>query len=150
MEGIGSSGKGEKEDAVKTERETTRSFRKVAPALIGLIVFSALGAGTWASSVAVNRETAVTLTGIVSDSMCGSDHGIKATGDPECTRICVKLGADYALVVGKRLYVLQGHQADLDRFAGRPVRVRGRAVTRDTVVIDQVSGWYSEAAAAMK
>jgi hypothetical protein len=152
VEGIGSSEKGEREDAVKAEKETTRSFRKVAPALIlaGLIILSALGAATWAASITVDRQSAVTLTGIVSDSFCGSDHGIKVTGDRECTRICVQLGADYALVVGRRLYILQGHQTDLDRFAGRAVRVRGRAITRDTVVVDQVSGWYSEAAAAVK
>jgi len=54
------------------------------------------------------------------------------------------------LVVGKKLYVLQGHRADLERLAGKPVRVRGRAITRDTVVVDQVGGWYSEAAAATR
>jgi hypothetical protein len=147
---------GEKEGAVKTQNENTRtpvsSFRKVAPLLIvcGLIISGALAAATWAGSIAVNKQTAVTLTGTVSDSLCGNDHGIKAKGDAECTRMCVELGADYALMVGKRLYVLQGHQADLERFAGRQVRVRGRAVTRDTVIVDQVSGWFSEAAAAMK
>ena len=142
---------------MKTERKTARvpmsSFLKVAPVLIisGVIISGALmAAATWAGSIAVNKQTAVTLTGTVSDSLCGNDHGIKAKGDAECTRMCVELGADYALMVGKRLYILQGHQADLERFAGRPVRVRGRAVTRDTVMVDQVSGWFSEAAAAMK
>lgn len=137
---------------MKAEKEATRSFRKIAPALVvsALTISGALGAATWAGNIGVNRQAPVTLTGIVSDSLCGSDHGTKATGDPECTRMCVKLGADFALVVGKRLYVLQGHEADLDRFAGKPVRVRGRTGPRDTVVVDQVSGWYSEAAAAMK
>jgi len=141
---------------VKTEKETTRvpskSFRPVGSALLvaGLIASGAMAAATWAGSIAVNKQTAVTLTGIVSDSMCGNDHGIKAKGDAECTRMCVELGADYALVVGKRLYVLQGHPADLERFAGRPVRIKGRTVTRDTVVVDQVSGWFSEATAATK
>ena len=138
---------------MKTDKQNTRmrSFLKVAPALVlsGLIL-STLAAATWAGNIAVNKQTAVMLTGIVSDSLCGSDHGIKVKGDPECTRMCVQLGADYALVVGKRLYILQGHQADLDRFAGRPVRIRGRSVTRDTVAVDQVSGWFSEATAAAK
>ena len=62
----------------------------------------------------------------------------------------MQLGADYALVVGNKLYVLQGHPADLERFAGKQVRVKGRAETRDTVLVDQVSVWYSEAAAAVK
>jgi len=138
---------------VKTGKQTARmpmSSSKIAFVLIasGLVICSGLAAATWAASIGVNQQTAVTLTGIVSDSLCGSDHGIAAQGDPACTRLCVRLGAEYALVVGKRLYVLQGHQPDLERFAGRPVRVRGRAVTRDTVAVDQVSGWYSGAAAA--
>ena len=138
---------------MRTEKRITRmgSFLKVAPALVlsSLIVFSALAAAS-AGTIAVNKQTAVTLTGIVSDSLCGSDHGIRAKGDTECTRMCVALGAEYALVVGKKLYVLQGHRADLERLAGKPVRVRGRAITRDTVVVDQVGGWYSEAAAATR
>ena len=142
---------------MKTERETKRvpmsSFLKVAPALIlsGIVIAGALmAAATWAGNIAVDKQAAVTLTGTVSDSLCGNDHGIKAKGDPECTRMCVALGADYALMVGNKLYVLQGHQADLERFAGKQVRVKGRAETRDTVLVDQVSAWYSQAAAAMK
>jgi len=140
---------------VRTEKETTRvsSFLRSAPALIlsGIMISGALmAAATWAGSIAVNKQTAVTLTGTVSDSLCGNDHGIKATGDAECTRLCVELGADYALVVGHKLYILQGHPADLERFAGKQVRVNGRAVTRDTVLVDHVAAWYSEAAAAMK
>lgn len=149
--------KGEEEDTVKTEKKTTRaprrSFLKFAPALIfsGIMVSGALmAAATWAGNIASGKQSAVTLTGIVSDSLCGSDHGTKAVGDAECTRMCVQLGADYALVVGKKLYILEGHQPDLERFAGKQVRVRGRALTRDTVLVDQVTDWYSEAAAATK
>ncbi len=94
----------------------------------------------------------VTLTGIVSDSVCGGDHGIRARGDPECTRACVELGAQYALMVGKlrvgeneKMYILHGHEADLDRFAGKEVRVMGRALGRDAIIVDQVDRSYSEA-----
>ena len=92
----------------------------------------------------------VTLTGIVSDSVCGGDHGIRAPGDPECTRACVALGAHYALMVGKvragqKMYTLRGHEADLDRFAGKEVRVLGRALGRDTVIVDEVDHSYTEA-----
>jgi hypothetical protein len=139
---------------VKTEKETKRapgsSFLKAAPALIlsGIIISGALAG--WAGSIATNKQVAVTLTGTVGDSLCGNDHGIKAEGDAECTRMCVELGAEYALVVGNKLYVLQGHPADLERFAGKQVRVKGRALTRDTVLVDHVGVWYSEAAAAVK
>ena len=142
---------------MKTKKETKRvsmsSFLKAVPALIlsGIVISGALmAAATWAGTIAFDKQTAVTLTGTVSDSLCGNDHGIKAKGDTECTRMCADLGAEYALVVGHKLYVLHGHQADLERFAGKQVRVQGRAVTRDTVLVDHVTGWFSEAASAMK
>lgn len=68
--------------------------------------------------------------------MCGSAHGM---GDAECTRECVKLGAGYALVVKKKIYVLQGHQAELDRFAGENVLVTGKVRNRDTVTVESVT-----------
>ena len=96
------------------------------------------------------QRPAITLTGIVSDSLCGTDHGINTAADAECTRACVELGAQYALVVGKNVYVLQGHQADLERFAGNEVRLKGRVISRDTIIVDQVARWYSEAEVGMK
>jgi len=64
------------------------------------------------------------------------------------------LEAQYALMVGKlkigkKMYVLYGQKADLERFAGKEVRVKGRALDRDTIIVDQVDGSYSEAAAGM-
>jgi hypothetical protein len=111
-------------------------------ATILMIFAAAISAG----SVVVEKRTAITVTGIVTDSLCGADHGIKALGDPECTRTCVELGAQYALAVGKKLYVLQGHQAELERFAGNDVRVKGHTAGRDTVIVDQVDRLYTEAA----
>ncbi len=111
-------------------------------ATILMIFAAAISAG----SVVVEKRTAITATGIVTDSLCGADHGIKALGDPECTRTCVELGAQYALAVGKKLYVLQGHQAELERFAGNDVRVKGHTAGRDTVIVDQVDRLYTEAA----
>src|SRR6266571_7531838 len=49
-----------------------------------------------------------TLTGVVSDSMCGAKHMAKNKTAAECTRECVKAGSDYALVVGNKVYVLEG------------------------------------------
>jgi hypothetical protein len=92
-----------------------------------------------AGAAIVEKQSATMLTGIVSDSMCGADHGIKAVGDAECTRMCVELGAQFALVVGKRKYTLQGHPADLYRFAGDKVRVKGRVVSRDTMIVEEVA-----------
>jgi len=123
-------------------------FLKVAAVLIFASMIAAVAIST--GTAMVDKRPTITLTGIVSDSICGSDHGISAPGDAECTRSCVELGAQYALVVGDKMYVLQGHQADLDRFAGATVRLTGRAVSRDKVLVDQVAPWYSETAEGVK
>jgi hypothetical protein len=44
-----------------------------------------------------------TLTGIVSDSMCGAHHMAKDKSPAECTRMCIKQGMKYALVVGSKV-----------------------------------------------
>jgi hypothetical protein len=49
------------------------------------------------------------------------------------------------LRVGKRMYILQGHEADLDRFAGKEVTVKGRAFGRDRIIVDQVDRSYEAA-----
>jgi len=81
----------------------------------------------------------VALTGMVGDTACGSAHGPNAQRNGECTRQCVEMGAGYALVVGKKIYLLQGHKAELDKFAGETVVVRGKVHTRDTVVVESIT-----------
>ena len=108
----------------------------------GMLTAIAMSAGT----AIVEKRSAAMLTGIVSDSMCGADHGIKAPGDAECTRMCVELGAQFALVVGKKTYILQGHPVDLYQLAGDKVRVWGRVVSRDTIMVEQVVPFYYETA----
>ena len=66
-----------------------------------------------------------TLTGTVSDAMCGAHHMAKDKGPAECTRTCVKQGTKYALVVGKKVYTLDGHEAELDKLAGARATVKG-------------------------
>ena len=78
------------------------------------------------------------LTGIVSDATCQGRHNRKAVTNYGCTRKCVEDGADYALVVGHRVYILEGHRADLDKFAGGRATVSGR-VTENRVVVDSVT-----------
>jgi hypothetical protein len=143
-----------KEDSMKVEdagrRGPTTTVLKMVPVLIisaMTIMWVAIAAG----NVIIPPVPGVTLTGIVSDSVCGGDHGIRAPGDPECTRACVELGAQYALMVGKlrvgkKMYLLRGHEADLDQFAGKEVRVKGRAFGRDSIIVDHVERSYSEEA----
>ena len=66
-----------------------------------------------------------TLTGIVSDAMCGATHMMKDKPDAECLRYCVKQGTKYALVAGKNVYTLEGHETELDKYASQKVTVKG-------------------------
>jgi len=79
-----------------------------------------------------------TLTGIVSDSMCGAHHMEKDKSAAECTRECVKKGTKYALVVGKKVYTLDGHEAELDKLAGERATVKG-SVMGEMVMVESVA-----------
>jgi len=85
-----------------------------------------------------SSATPKTLTGIVSDSMCGAHHMAKDKSPAECARMCVQQGQKYALVVGKKVYTLQGHEPDLDKLAGTKATVKGN-VTSETVAVDSVA-----------
>ena len=69
-----------------------------------------------------------TFTGTVSDTMCGARHTMMpGLADDQCTRACVKGGADYSLVVGTKVYTLKGNKADIDKFAAQKAKVTGKA-----------------------
>jgi hypothetical protein len=78
------------------------------------------------------------LTGVVSDAMCGQSHMIREKPDAECLRYCVKQGTKYALVVGKTVYTLEGHEAELDNYAAQKVTVKG-ILKDETVAVESVS-----------
>ena len=78
------------------------------------------------------------LTGIVSDATCQGRHNRKAVTNYGCTRKCVEDGADYALVVGQTVYILEGHRAELDKFAGGRATVSGR-ITENRILVDSVT-----------
>ena len=82
-----------------------------------------------------------TLTGQVSDAMCGAKH--QMPGDPAaCTRSCVQHGSKYALVVGDKVYTLEtSDKAALDKLndlAGSNAKVTGE-VNGDTIVVKSVA-----------
>ncbi len=66
-----------------------------------------------------------TLTGVVSDAMCGATHMMKDQPDAECLHYCLQQGTKYALVAGNNLYTLEGHQAQLDKYAAQKATVKG-------------------------
>jgi hypothetical protein len=79
-----------------------------------------------------------TLTGTVSDSMCGVHHMAKDKSAAVCTRECVSKGMNYALIVGQKVYTLNGHEAELDKLAGQRATVKG-SVTGETVMVRSVA-----------
>jgi hypothetical protein len=81
-----------------------------------------------------------TLTGVVSDDMCGAKHTMGAN-PTDCTRACVKGGSNYALVVGDKVYTLDaGKDASevLDKYAGQKVTVTGE-VDKNTLKVQSVT-----------
>src|SRR5438270_5290790 len=89
-------------------------------------------------NVCAFTQSSQTLTGTVSDSMCGAQHMMKDAGAAKCTRECVKQGSDYALVSGGKVYTLKGNSAELDKYAGQNVIVAGK-VSGNTLTIDSIS-----------
>jgi hypothetical protein len=83
-----------------------------------------------------------TFTGKVSDAMCGAKHSEAGVDPATCTRACVKKGANYALVVGDKVYTLDtSDQATLDKLnklAWEQAKVTG-TVSGDTIAVKSVS-----------
>lgn len=77
------------------------------------------------------------LTGILTDSMCGATHMAKDKNPAECTRMCIKDGMKYALAVEKKLYTLDGHEAELTKLAGEKITVTG-TVSGNTITVQSV------------
>jgi hypothetical protein len=112
----------------------------------GISIGTAAGMSEAASIVAKQDQSGIAVSGIVTDSVCGGTHGTAPHGDAECTRMCVELGAGYALADGKKIYTLKGHEPELNRFAGDRVLVKGKIVGRDTVAVESVVPWVVEGA----
>jgi len=77
-------------------------------------------------------------TGVVTDSMCGATHMAKDKTPAECTQMCVKDGMKYALAVEKKVYILEGHEAELAKLAGQKVTVKG-TLKGDTLSVQEVT-----------
>jgi hypothetical protein len=99
------------------------------------VLFATVAALAFMVSPEILAQQSKTLTGVVSDVMCAGTHPPGMTA-AECTRVCAKEGG-YALVVGKDVYTLKGHDADLDKYAAQTVTVTG-AVNGKTVTVASV------------
>src|SRR5258705_680281 len=78
------------------------------------------------STVVTSAQSSQTLTGTVSDAMCGAHHVMEGASAAQCTRECVKRGSDFALVSGDKVYTLKGGKTQLDKFAGQNVTIKGK------------------------
>src|SRR5512142_1127815 len=89
-----------------------------------------------ASSFAASR----TLTGTVTDTMCGKKHMIAGKSEKECTRECMKSKGDwtYGLIVGDKVYSLSGDANKFDALAGQQVQVTGE-VTGDKIAVQTIA-----------
>lgn len=106
--------------------------------MLGLTASAIFGQSAQSQNPRPGTAAIKALTGIVSDSMCGAKHMAKNKTPAECTRECVKAGSDYALVVGKEVYVLKGDQAAIDKFAGERATVKG-AVSGNVVTVQSIA-----------
>jgi hypothetical protein len=82
-----------------------------------------------------------TLTGEVSDSMCGAKHMMEGSS-AECARACVRKGSKYALVVADKVYTLETSDktvlGQLDKLAGDQAKVTG-TVNADAIAVKSVA-----------
>ena len=66
-----------------------------------------------------------TLTGVITDEMCGSDHKMmNVKPDSKCVTECIKMGSKYALLSGSTVYSLSDQKTP-EKFAGKKVSVTG-------------------------
>jgi len=90
------------------------------------------------------------FTGKVSDAMCGAKHMEAGIAPADCVRACVQKGANYALVVGDKVYSLKTSDKaaldELNKLAWEQAKVTGTA-SGDTISVKSVTAAESVTAA---
>src|SRR5512141_681582 len=91
-----------------------------------------------ASAVVLFASTSPgTFTGVITDSMCGTDHQhMNAGPDPDCVKACVKTGNGqhkYVLFDGRKSYKLSD-QATPEKFAAKKVKITGTLYEKTGVI----------------
>jgi hypothetical protein len=101
-----------------------------------LVFVASLLSPAWAA------EKGQSYVGRVSDAMCGAEHMEAGMSPADCTRACVAKGSKYALVVGDKVYTLDGEDkaalAELDKLADQKAKVTGTA-NGDTIQVSSVA-----------
>ncbi len=79
-----------------------------------------------------------TLTGVITDDMCGNTHTMLAgKPDADCVRECVKSGAKFAVVANGKLVLLTGKSSELSALAGKKATLSGE-LKGDTLTVTSV------------
>lgn len=102
--------------------------------LRNMAVSAGLLIGTFSCFSQANR----TLTGTVTDTMCGAKHMMTDVSAAQCVRECVKGGSEYSLLAGGKVYGLKGDTKQIDKYAGQNVTVTGD-VSGNTVKVRSIS-----------
>jgi hypothetical protein len=115
----------------------------MACALALLIATLGAAAGTASSEEAAPQETqspaAQTYEGVVTCSRCGARHSATlGQTAAECTRVCVRGGANFALVEADNTYILDGDVSVLGRLAGQRARIVGE-LSGKTIKVSSVA-----------
>ena len=109
---------------------------RIATAVVGMQLLLGMAA---VPALAAGKSQ--TLTGEVSDAMCGAKHEMPGKA-ADCTRGCIQHGSKYALVVGDKVYILEtSDKAALDKLndlAGAKAKVTGE-VDGTTITVKSVA-----------
>ena len=76
-----------------------------------------------------------TIEGVLSDATCGAKH--KIADAVQCTLACVREGNGWALVVGDKVYALEGNLIGAVPFAGGKAKITGR-INGNKVLVEKV------------
>ncbi len=91
-----------------------------------------LFAVTLAAGLTAAFAAGQTVTGVITDSMCKTNHAMMQKGPNkmsghDCTVACVKSGQRYVLAAGDKLYQIENQNfADLEKEAGKAVKATGQ------------------------
>jgi hypothetical protein len=96
-----------------------------------------------------SATTDVTLTGTVSCSRCRGLHSRKGTNRLSCTMLCVSQDSHYVLLVGDKVYALEGDKNKIQNFGGGNATVTGR-VHGDTLEVTTIGHEVRDVAAKTK
>jgi len=94
----------------------------------GRTLFGVLVVGAWLAAAGLAQAQEQTLEGTLSNTHCGLKHATPSADAKACVNGCIGAqNAKYALVVGDKLYTLEGgNKADFEKLAGLPAKVTGQ------------------------